>query len=117
MDVKLLCEAIRDSWGADTSYFTDWHESSPSYGQCAVTALVVQDYLGGNIMKKKVNGGSHYLNELPDGTLLDPTMSQYLLVMVETSPEIRERSRLISSNGLIARYAILSERVRRRLPP
>lgn len=45
--------AIRVSWSQKTCYPPDqdqWSEKNPSLGQCAVTALLVQDLVGGNIL-------------------------------------------------------------------
>lgn len=41
-------EAIRKSWSRETCYPEDqdrWSETNPAIGQCAVTALLVQDIL------------------------------------------------------------------------
>jgi hypothetical protein len=78
--VKLsdLEKAIRESWDAKTSsYPEDWNEDNPAYGQCAVTALVVNDYLGGEIVNANVplpsgKYESHYFN-LVDGKEIDLT--------------------------------------------
>ena len=48
-------------------------------GQCAVTALVVQDFLGGELIRAFVCGESHYWNRLPDGSELDLTADQFAL--------------------------------------
>ena len=50
-----------------------------SKGQCYITALVVQDFFGGQIVRwKGPDGlGSHYWNILPDGKQVDLTSDQY----------------------------------------
>jgi hypothetical protein len=46
-----LESAIRKSWGRDTSDDPDeWSESNPARGQCAVTAMLVRELLGGEIL-------------------------------------------------------------------
>ena len=40
-----LYVALYEAWGADTARGY-WDKECPSLNQCAVTALVVQDYLG-----------------------------------------------------------------------
>jgi hypothetical protein len=73
-----VAEAVRDAWTAATSTDPEaWTAQNPAYGQCAVTALVVQDALGGEILRGRVGQTSHYLNRLPDGSLLDLTWEQF----------------------------------------
>lgn len=45
-----LFEALEQSWSADTTYGA-WTPEVPSLHQCAVTALVVQDYYGGDVIR------------------------------------------------------------------
>ena len=42
----------------------DWSSRWPSKGKCTVTALVVQDYLGGELLRAPVEDVSHYWNRL-----------------------------------------------------
>ena len=65
---------LRDSWSTATS--RQWRSDNPAAGQCSVTALVVQDELGGEILKTDVNGGWHFYNRI-DGRRVDFTMSQF----------------------------------------
>ena len=60
-------EVLEKSWTAETSYSPEeWSVNNPAYGQCAVTALVLQDYLGGEILKCDVIGfaDSHFFNQI-----------------------------------------------------
>lgn len=52
----------------------DWSEENKTLGQCAVTALVVQHFFGGDIYKH--NKYSHYFNIL-NGQIIDLTKSQF----------------------------------------
>lgn len=77
-----LQAAIEKSWTRETSSVPDeWSEEQASRGQCVPTALVVQDYLGGELQRLvTVFGGqqeSHYRNILPDGSIFDASRSQY----------------------------------------
>lgn len=45
-----LTSALQKSWSADTSSTPRWTETNRAKGQCAVTACVVQDYFGGDIL-------------------------------------------------------------------
>ena len=65
---------LRKAWCAATahpSYQKDWTEDNPSYGQCCVTALTMQDLYGGDIYECKVHGKRHYVNITPEGYLHD----------------------------------------------
>lgn len=84
--------AIEDAWDASTSADPDaWDEDNPAYGQCAVTALVVQDMMGGEIRWRDAviedpdekdgyfeedEHVSHYFNEV-DGEQVDLTREQF----------------------------------------
>ncbi|WP_109528673.1 YunG family protein [Nocardia aurea] len=79
--LEALHRAIRSAWSADTSAAQDWTESNPAKGQCAVTACVVHDHLGGDILNSVATlpGGetiSHYFN-LVDGETVDLTAEQF----------------------------------------
>lgn len=50
MEKQLIEKALKSSWSKETCYppwARGWTTENPTKGQCAVTALVVQDYLGG----------------------------------------------------------------------
>lgn len=56
---------IRNAWCRETahpSYQKNWSEENPSYGQCAVTALWVNEVLSMPIYKCKVGRITHYYN-------------------------------------------------------
>jgi hypothetical protein len=74
------------SWGPGTCYphmSQEWTPESPSRDQCGMTALVVQDILGGDLVLAEVHVagakvGHHYWNRLPDGSDVDLTGDQFL---------------------------------------
>lgn len=77
--------AIRASWSLETCDPTDvpeWTQSNPSRGQCAVTALVIHDVFGGQLLEAEVHlrdgsrQGFHYWNRL-DGVDVDLTRGQF----------------------------------------
>jgi hypothetical protein len=78
-----LESAIRKSWGRDTSDDPDeWSESNPARGQCAVTAMLVRELLGGeiliaNVLRDGRRVERHAWNLLPSGLALDLTTSQF----------------------------------------
>ena len=79
MELEELELAIRKSWDKNTCWLPSakyWPSyTDPASGQCGVTALVVQDYFGGNILYSTQK--SHFANELPDGRVIDFTRSQF----------------------------------------
>ncbi len=84
-DIERLRPILRDAWSADTCDphdLPDWHPGNPSRGQCGVTALVVNDLFGGELVLGEVfSGGSkvgyHWWNVLPDGREIDLTADQF----------------------------------------
>jgi hypothetical protein len=65
---------LRRSWSIETG--SHWQRDNPASGQCGVTALVVHDEFGGEILKTDVNGAWHFYNRI-DGRRVDFTMSQF----------------------------------------
>jgi hypothetical protein len=98
------------SWSADTSADPEWSPENAALGQCAVTALVVQDELGGELLRTTVNGVSHYFNRLPDGSELDLTRTQFA-AWEPTAIETRSREYVLSFPATRARYELLRARV------
>lgn len=73
------------AWGPDTCYphmKDEWTPENPSRDQCGMTALVVQDIFGGDLILAEVHVdgaqiGHHYWNRLPDGSDVDLTADQF----------------------------------------
>lgn len=119
--INQLEEVLRASWIKDTSYTPEeWSGDNPARGQCAVSALVVQDYLGGKIIRFKADFGDirekHYAN-LIEGELVDATRSQYPddLILGESPPDLNGykslRERMLSDTNTAERYELLKTRV------
>lgn len=78
-----LESAIRRAWARDTSDDPDeWSPANPARGQCAVTALLVRELLGGEILVANVLRDGrrverHAWNRLPSGLSLDLTRDQF----------------------------------------
>ena len=77
--------AVRASWSAETCDPVDtdrWGPDNPASGQCGVTALVVQDLLGGDLMIGEVHVDgrmteNHYWNRFGNGLDIDLTQDQF----------------------------------------
>ena len=120
--MKDLIEAIRDAWCSRTAAGGDPNtcRARPGvpFGQCAVTALVVQDYLDGTLLRCQFpDGTSHYWNHIPGIGEIDLTRDQYMTDLpIPRGVEV-PRSRLLEGERAIAartpeRYALLRDRVR-----
>ena len=110
-----LKKVIEVSWSKETCYPTlqdTWNNSNPSLGQCAITALIVNDFLGGKIMRTMQDGISHYYN-LVNGKVIDLTVSQFdgIIPNYEVGEE-RTRDYLLSSSDTLSRYKILLKNVK-----
>ena len=81
---------LRKCWNKDTAYpscQSDWEPNDPSYGQCAITAMLVHKMFGGTIHRIRFNGGgTHYFNKI-DGHYIDLTREQFDLYNLPVSYE------------------------------
>lgn len=128
VDRFVLFRAISRSWTRDTSAdFEGWTSENPAWGQCAVTALTVQDFLGGKLARLDLTGHSdpkvgaarsHYFNRVGEAEL-DISSSQFgdinRFYQFRSSQEVsdRDRSYLLSNKDTAARYACLRYEVAR----
>lgn len=114
MNLKTLEKCLLQSWSAETAQ-GEWTPECPSLNQCAITALVVQDYFGGDLLRcKMTNGNSHYWNRLPDGTEVDLTEDQFNFIEAKPLKDdfvIRARDYVLSFPETARRYALLKEKV------
>jgi hypothetical protein len=103
---------LRNAWSAETSVDpARWSPDNPAYGQCAVTAIVVQDDLGGTIWRCRVNGVSHYFNVLDGDRVFDLTKEQFPLDAVESDLSLSSRDYVLSFEGTRVRYEVLKSRL------
>ena len=113
MDFNLIRYAIRSSWGMDTAYPMQNYQfliKHPSVGQCAVSAAVLQDYMGGILQKGRVNSlVSHYWNYI-DGVAVDITSEQFLPSVTITDVQYAYREVLMEDTNFRVRYQTLKAR-------
>lgn len=109
IDIKnlFLC-----AWSKETcvpSQREEWSKDNPSLGQCAITALIINDIFGGKIMRCMSQSGSHYYN-LINNNIVDFTVEQFLGVSPEYEhAEIRTREYLLSNEDTKKRYILLTK--------
>lgn len=107
-----LHERLRQAWSQPTSSDPDnWSEENPAWGQCAVTALIIQDILGGDLLRSTVQGCSHYWNRLPDGAHVDLTWEQFESTAIKSDVIERDREYVLSFPETVERYARLREQL------
>lgn len=111
IEMRSLEERVRRAWCRETSVDVDWSPENPAQGQCAVTALVVQDEFGGGLVRCSVGATSHYWNVLPGGREVDLTREQFGAEFSPSKTEARSRSYVLSFPETRRRYALLRERI------
>lgn len=107
-----VTEAVRSAWSAETSYDPHgWSRANPSWGQCAVTALVVQDFFGGILLCARVNGYEHYWNRVGDSWEIDLTREQFGTGSTEEGRSEASRDYVLSFPATLQRYLRLRKTV------
>ena len=118
--------ALRTSWAADTCSPDDmtraaWTSSNPAWGHCDITALIVNDIFGGDLMlgEAHLNGeqqGYHWWNRLPNTIEVDLTREQFRCGQTVTAGRVVQRPA-----GQLPRqwdeYQVLRHRVTTKLGP
>ena len=114
MDLQTLKCLLEESWSTETSR-GNWDSNNPALGQCAVTALLVQDYFGGELLRCKTKlGYTHYWNRLADGTEVDFTESQFEAGTdspIKNEYQVRDRGYVLSFPDTDKRYRFLKEKI------
>ncbi len=109
-----LRTTLAASWTAQTaSPLVAWTPHNPSSGQCAVSALVLQDYCGGEIRRCVVAGTPHYFNRIDD-QVVDSTAAQFGTVAIDyDTATVRSRQRILRHADTRRRYKLLKGQVER----
>jgi hypothetical protein len=109
--IERLAELLQMCWSADTAVDPDkWTENCPERGQCAVTAMIVQDEFGGDLIRCMVGDESHYYNRV-DFTTVDLTGGQFAEWWFAKRPETVPRSRCTDHPDTLRRYHLLRSRL------
>lgn len=109
MTIEELDNKLRQAYSAQTAhknYQANWSKDNPTYGHCMITAMIVQDFFGGDIYRIK---HEHHNYNVVNGEIIDLTKEQYL-------PNIPNYSKAFKINrtkekDTIRRYQILKEKV------
>ncbi|WP_119168780.1 YunG family protein [Algihabitans albus] len=73
-DEGRIRSALEHAWSLDTA--VQWTPENPASGQCNVTAVVILDLFGGDLLRTRLPGVWHYYNRL-EGRRVDFTDSQF----------------------------------------
>jgi len=80
-ELSLIRPILLSAWCKDTASPVCqelWSTQNPAWGQCAVTALLLQDIFKGELLRTVVDGfWSHYYNRFPSGQEVDLTRGQF----------------------------------------
>ena len=112
LSFSFLEEALVQSYSKDLCYSkvgSLWKRENPYIGMCAITALIVQDYFGGDIAKIKVDGISHYFNFIQD-QVVDFTVKQFSKVIFYHDYRIVDRKDILTEDTR-KRYELLKKKV------
>ena len=73
-DPQQVARRLRNSWSPATA--RQWTKENPAAGQCNVTALLVHELFGGDLLRTRLPEGDHFYNRI-DGLRYDFTESQF----------------------------------------
>lgn len=73
-DPDRIQSALRKAWSPATA--SQWTADNPAAGQCNVTALLIHELFGGDLLKTPLPAGDHFYNRI-DGRSYDFTASQF----------------------------------------
>jgi hypothetical protein len=112
-DLAELSATVERAWTRGTSADpVNWSAQNKAWGQCAVTALLVQDCFGGELQRGKVGTLSHYWNVLPSGEEVDLTRHQFADDVEISHIETRSRDYVLSDPETARRYRKLARAFR-----
>ena len=115
MEIKSFKKVLNMAWTKETcvpSLRDKWNNENKELGQCAITALIVNDYYGGKIMRCMTSTGSHYYNLIGD-SIVDLTVEQFMgeIPLYDEGQE-RTREYLLSNDDTKTRYFMLLKNVK-----
>ncbi|MEU9298485.1 hypothetical protein [Streptomyces sp. NPDC048266] len=111
--------AVRSSWSAETctpEFRSRWTVDNPARDQCGVTAMVLNDLLGGELIRGEVhvNGERvdyHWWNRLGVGIEIDLTREQFGPEEIVTGGTVIPRPPVTEWRRLREEYELLRDRV------
>jgi hypothetical protein len=77
IDKSLIESLLLQCWSSETSSL--YIMNNPARGQCDVTAIVIYEYFGGEILKTFIDEQAHFYNRI-NGIRYDFTASQFQVI-------------------------------------
>lgn len=115
MELAKLKGILNTLYSKETCYpdcRNQWNNENKTLGHCAIVALLLNDYYGGDICKIKVNNISHYFN-LIDDKIIDLTSDQFKSDKIDyTDYVIKNRDDVLKNEDTKKRYEILKLKVK-----
>ena len=114
--VDFLLNELTSCFAYDTchhSYQNKWSIHNLTAGHCAVAALIIQDYCGGEIYKIKIGRNTHFYNVI-NNKIIDCTSEQFTLFNIGLNYDnsiFVDRKRLLKIIDVKNRYNILKNRL------
>ena len=112
MSIETIKDILLECYSKDLCYSKvqgEWDVNNKCFGMCAITALIINDYFGGDICKIYVDGISHYFNLIEDN-IIDLTSSQFNCNIDYKNYRIVDREKILTDDTK-HRYNILKERL------
>ncbi len=110
--ILINCYCRETAYPSCQKEYDDYYD--PTYGQCAITAMIVNDIFGGTIHKIRVDGGStHYFNKI-NNLYFDLTSDQFSLYEIDVDYEPNEeipREYCGKNKDTAKRYEILNKKM------
>ena len=110
LTILTLENNLKKSWSAQTSsprFRKNWTPHNITAGQCAITALIVNDLFGGQIKKCYIGEDPHYFN-LVSNKIIDLTRAQFGKIPIDyNNSTVKTRQELLSSPDIKHRYDLL----------
>ena len=114
-DPKDLYSALKHIWAEDTCaprMRKDWKKKHPSYGQCSITAFLVQDIFGGRVYGVPLEDGNYHCFNVTDGHVFDLTSEQFDEELDYTPDHEQFREIHFSKKEKEERYELLKKRLK-----
>lgn len=102
---------LRNCYSIETTHpscIKDYEKNDISYGQCAITALLVYDKFKGKICKITTNGISHYFN-IVNNEIIDLTKEQFENNVSYSNYKEKSYDELLENENTKKRYLKLKE--------
>ena len=115
--INRLETMLKSCYSKDTcypKYKEKWNINNPTCGQCAITALILNDYFGGKLGKVYIGNISHYFNII-NGKPVDFTSSQFKHEVDYSNYQLVNRNIMLQNKNTRSRYYTLKRQLEKLL--